>query len=147
MGYALFAQRKLVISGLINSVQLQQTQRSDEQMRLATNTISLQADITALQANQSYKLQDLYSELSSADDSSERESIQSDIKGVQEEFEGEIAQINQKIYMISIKENALEMEVKRLDTRLEALKKQRDIIEKAEQDGIDKSTPKFSGLG
>ena len=147
MGYALFAQRKLVISGLINSVQLQQTQRSDEQMRLATNTISLQADITALQANQSYKLQDLYSELSSADDSSERESIQADIKEVQEEFEGEIAQINQKIYMISIKENALEMEVKRLDTRLEALKKQRDIIEKAEQDGIDKSTPKFSGLG
>ena len=147
MGYALFAQRKLVISGLINSVQLQQTQRSDEQMRLATNTISLQADITALQANQSYKLQDLYSELSSAEDSSERESIQADIKGVQEEFEGEIAQINQKIYMISIKENALEMEVKRLDTRLEALKKQRENIEKAEQDGIDKSTPKFSGLG
>ena len=147
MGYALFAQRKLVISGLINSVQLQQTQRSDEQMRLATNTISLQADITALQANQSYKLQDLYSELSSAEDSSERESIQADIKGVQEEFEGEIAQINQKIYMISIKENALEMEVKRLDTKLTALKKQLEKIEEAEGDGIDKATPQFKGIG
>ena len=39
------------------------------------------------------------------------------------------------------------MEVKRLDTKLTALKKQLEKIEEAESDGIEKATPKFKGLG
>ena len=145
MGYALFAQRKLVLSGLITTVQLKQTQRSDEQLRLATNTSTMQAKITNLQVNQSDQLSKLYADLTSADDSDERAVVQADIDAVQAEFDGEIAEINQQIYMVSIKENAIEMEIKRLDTRLQALKKISESVEKAEGDAIDKSTPKFDG--
>ena len=42
MGYALFAQRKVQLTGQLNAVSLQQTQRSNEQYLLATNTLSLQ---------------------------------------------------------------------------------------------------------
>ena len=63
MGYALFAQRKLMLCGMINSIQMQQMQRSDEQMRLATNTLTLQSQITTLQSKQSSELESEYDKL------------------------------------------------------------------------------------
>ena len=147
MGYALFAQKKLVLSGVVNSVQLQQTQRADEQMALSTRTLSLQSRVTSIQSSQSAELGDLYTELASATDSDERASINALIEASQASFDGEIAEINQQIYQTSIKENAIEMEVKRLDTKLTALKKQLEKIEEAEGDGIDKATPQFKGIG
>ena len=146
MGYALFAQKKLVLTGLINSVQLQQTQRSDEQLRLSTNTLSLQSRVTNIQTGQSAELGTLYNALASAEDSNVRQSINDDIEARQKFFDGEIAEINQQIYQTSIKENAIEMEVKRLDTKLTALQKQLEKIEEAEGNAIDKSTPNFKGL-
>ena len=147
MGYALFAQRKLVLDGVVNSVQLQQTQRSDEQLRLSTNTLTLQSQVSNIQASQSSVLGDLYNQLSSANDSNERQSINNVIEAKQREFEREIQTINNKIYMTSIKENAIEMEVKRLDTKLTALQKQLEKIEEAEGNGIEKATPQFNGIG
>ena len=147
MGYALFAQKKLVLDGLINSIQLQQTQRSDEQLRLSTNTLTLQSRVSNTQASQSVELGHLYEALSSADDSNVRTSINNVINARQKFFETEIQSINNKIYQTSIKENAIEMEVKRLDTKLTALQKQLEKIEEAEGKGIEGATPKFSGLG
>ena len=147
MGYALFAQKKLVLAGLINSVQLQQVQRSDEQMRLATNTLTLQSKVSNVQAGQAAELGVLYNALASAEDSNVRQSINDDIEARQKFFDGEIAEINQQIYQTSIKENAIEMEVKRLDTKVTALQKQLDALQEAEGNGIDKATPKFKGIG
>lgn len=147
MSYALFAQKKLVLTGVINSVHLQQNQRSDEQMRLATNTLSLQSRVTDMQASQSAELAEKYEELTLATDSEERRTINNEIEAKQATFDGEIANINREINLVSIKENAIEMEVKRLDTKLTALKKQLEKIEEAESDGIEKATPKFKGLG
>jgi len=147
MGYALFAQKKLVLDGLVNSVQLQQTQRSDEQMRLSTNTLSLQSRVTNIQASQAAELGDLYNALSSAESSTERKNIDNVINAKQQYFEKEVQEINNKIYQASIKENAIEMEVKRLDTKLTALQKQLDKIQEAESKGIEGATPKFNGLG
>ena len=147
MGYALFAQKKLALSGLINSVQLQQTQRSDEQLRLSTNTLTLQSKITNTQAGQSVQLGKLYEQLAAEDNSAARQSINNTIEATQKMFDGEIAKINQQIYQVSIKENAIEMEVKRLDTKLTALQKQLEKIEEAEGNGIDKATPQFKGIG
>lgn len=66
-GYALFPNRKLVLDRIVNSVQLQQMQRSDEQRRLGSTPHLFSAD--------------------------------------------------------SLKENAIEMEVKRLDKKITALKR------------------------
>ena len=147
MGYALFAQRKLVVTGQLNCVELQQTQRSNEQYNLATKTLSLQQQMTSLQTAQSQELAQLYEQLSSTTDTARRDRINNQIEQKEREYETEIDEINRKIYQVSVKETAIEMEVKRLDTRVTALQKQLEAIEEAEGGGIDRATPKFKGVG
>ena len=147
MGYALFAQRKLVLDGELNSAQLKQTQRSNEQYALATHTLSLQQQLTSMSASQSGELADLYAELSEASGSDQRASINAEINEKEEEYEQEIDEINRKIYEVSVKENAIEMEVKRLDTMVTTLQEQLDAVEEAEGQAISRATPKFKGLG
>ncbi len=146
MGYALFAQRKLVLDGQLNNAQLQQTQRSNEQYALATQTLSLQQQLTSMNASQSNELAALYADLASAD-SDLRDSINASINQKQAEFEAEVDQINREIYQVSVKENAIEMEVKRLDTMVTTLQKQLEAVEEAEGSAIDRATPKFNGVG
>ena len=146
MGYALFAQRKIVLDGELNSVQLQQTQRSNEQYALATKTLSLNQQLTSISAAQSSELADLYAQLSSSD-SGARESINALITSKQEEFDAELDQINRQIYEVSVKENAIEMEVKRLDTMVTTLQQQLEAVEEAEGQAIERATPKFNGVG
>ena len=177
MGYALFAQKKLVLCGLINSVQMQQAERSNEQLKLATNTMTLQSKMAKLQQNQAVQLSEVYEKLSNSVDGTKlnemqtssltgdefaakyfydkskvstlfnRQSIDDQIKIIQKQFEAEIDGIDYQIKMTSLKENSLEMEVKKLDTRLTALQQQLEKIEDAEGKGIEKATPKFSGIG
>lgn len=147
MGYALFAQRKLVLDGQLNNAQLQQTQRSNEQYALATQSQGLQQQLTSMNVAQSGELAELYGQLSEATESGERDSINAQIKQKEHEFEQEIEDINRQIYQVSIKENAIEMEVKRLDTQVTALQKQLEAVEQAEGQAIDRATPKFNGVG
>ena len=173
MGYALFAQRKVQLTGQLNLVQLQQTQRSNEQYLLATQTLSLQQQMTSLQSAQSLELAELYELLSKTtedglnkddfkaediedysttaksliDDGADREQINAKIKEKEAEFEAELDGINREIYLVSVKENAIEMEVKRLDTQVSALQKQLEAVEEAEGSAIDRATPKFKGVG
>ena len=147
MGYALFAQRKIVLDGQLNNVQLQQTQRSNEQYALATQTLSLQQQLTSMNAAQSGELATLYAALASTTNSNSRDSINAQISQKQEEFEAEIDAINREIYQVSVKENAIEMEVKRLDTMVTALQQQLEAVEEAEGQAIDRATPKFKGVG
>jgi chromosome segregation ATPase len=147
MGYALFAQRKVELTGNLNAVTLQQTQRSNEQYLLATQTLSLQQQLTSLNSAQSLELADLYETLSNTTDSSGRDSINAQIKQKENEYEAEIDQINRQIYVVSVKENAIEMEVKRLDTQVTSIQKQLEAVEEAESSAIDRATPKFNGVG
>ena len=147
MSYALFARRKVVLTGELNMVSLQQTQRSNEQYLLATNTLSLQQKLTSMQSAQSLELARLYEQLASTTDSGRRESINNIIRSKQEGFNQELDKINREIYIVSVKENALEMEVKRLDTQVTALQKQLEAVEQAESAAIDRATPKFNGVG
>ena len=147
MGYALFAQRKVQLTGQVNSVSLQQTQRSNEQYILATNTLSLQQQMSSLQAAQSLELSELYAQLSQTTDTTRRANINDQINRKQAEFDAELDEINREIYLVSIKENTVEMEVKRLDTQLSSLQKQLEAVEEAEGGAIDRATPKFNGVG
>lgn len=147
MGYALFAQRKIVLDGQLNNAQLQQTQRSNEQYALATQTLSLQQQLTSMNAAQSGELAELYGMLASTTNSNSRDSINAQIRQKEQEFEAEIDDINREIYQVSVKENAIEMEVKRLDTMVTALQKQLEAVEEAEGSAIDRATPKFNGVG
>ena len=147
MGYALFAQRKLVLDGQLNSAQLQQTQRSNEQYALATQTLSLNQQLTSMSASQAGELAGLYEQLAEADGTMQRDTINAQIQQKQQEYEQETDSINREIYQVSVKENAIEMEVKRLDTMVTTLQKQLEAVEEAEGSAIDRATPKFNGVG
>lgn len=147
MGYALFAQRKLVLDGQLNSAQLQQTQRSNEQYALATQTLSLNQQLTSMSASQAGELAELYGLLAEANGTTQRDRINAQIQQKQQEYEQEVDSINREIYQVSVKENAIEMEVKRLDTMVTTLQKQLEAVEEAEGSAIDRATPKFNGVG
>jgi len=147
MGYALFAQRKLVLTGQLNSVELQQTQRSNEQYMLATDTLSLQQQMSSLQAAQAGELAELYEELATATDSGQRSEINAEINAKENTNEQELDKINRQIYLTSVKESSIEMMVQRLETQVTALQKELENVEEAESDAIDRATPKFQGVG
>ena len=147
MAYALFADRKLVLDGELNNAQLQQTQRSNEQYALATQTLNLQQQLTSMNSSQSGELSDMYQRLSETDDSDERTSINDEINAKKAEYEQEVDDINRSIYNVSVKENAIEMEVKRLDTMVTTLSQQMQAVEQVEGQGIQNATPKFGGVG
>ena len=194
MGYALFSQRKVSLTSNVNTVGLQQTQRSNEQYNLATQTLSLQQQLTSLSAAQSNELADYYEILSYATEdggldsdfldnynvskgeitetdssgtnstrkvvkgvrdlisrrgatSITRDNINSAIKQVEKEYQVEQDKINREIYEVSSKEQAVELEIKRLDTMLTSLKQELDQVLDAESDAIEKATPQFNGVG
>ena len=187
MGYALFAQRKVQLTGNLNTVSLMQTQRSNEQYMLATQTLSLNQQLSSLQVAQSKDLADMYALLANADEESidqeyvnrikndadtngtgkstydgmtkearalvdafettGREDIQAKIDELELEHQQEQEEINRKIYLVSVKENAIEMEVKRLDTQISAIQQQLKAVEEAEGSAIERATPKFNGVG
>ena len=65
----------------------------------------------------------------------------------QEEHKQENDKINREIYEIGVKEQAIELEVKRLDTMVTALQQQLEAVEAAEGKSIERATPKFKGVG
>ena len=147
MGYALFAQRKLVLDSQLNSAQLQQTQRSNEQYSMANDKMGLQRQLSSLQVAQATELASLYQELAGATDDQQRQQIEGDIADMEADHKLQQENINNQIYEVGIKENAIEMEVKSLDTEVTALQKQLEGVEQAEGQAINRATPKFGGVG
>ena len=147
MGYALFAQRKLVLDNQISATQLQQTQRSNEQYFLATRSAGLQQKLSALLSSQALELEPLYQRLADSTSEEERADVQNEIAQMQNRHKREEEAINREIYQTGIKETAIEMEVKRLDTQITTLQKQLEAVEEAESAAIDRATPKFKGVG
>ena len=147
MGYALFAQRKLVLDNQISATQLQQTQRSNEQYFLATRSAGLQQKLSSLLSSQALELEPLYQRLADSTSEEERADVQNEIAQMQNRHKREEEAINREIYQTGIKETAIEMEVKRLDTQITTLQKQLEAVEEAESAAIDRATPKFKGVG
>ncbi len=147
MGYALFSQEKLVVTTQLNATQLQQTQRMDEQTRLATNVNDMQQTLANYELSKSTDLQDLYDDLVGATTDRQRDNIQAQIQRLQLEIDQETQAIQNKIYEVSRKENIIEREVKHLDTLVSVYQSQLEQIQNAEGSGIKNATPKFTGNG
>lgn len=146
MGYALFAQRKLVLDSQLNSTQIQQTQRTNEQFDLANDKLGLQQQLSSIESSQAGELAALYDELATAN-SDQRDAINSDIRALELRHKQQLAEVNNEIYEVGIKENAIEMEVKSLDTEVTVLQKQLEGVEQAEGQAVNRATPKFGGVG
>lgn len=149
MGYAVFAQRKVVLTSRLNTYQLMEMQRDDEQFKLATDQTYLQRELSSISQGQSGELSELYNDLSklgSSDDAA-RASKQAEIESVKQKYSGMEDEINQQIYELSAKENAIEMEKKRLETQIAKIEKELETIEKSESSAIDRANPKYDGVG
>ena len=147
MGYALFAQRKLVLDNELNYAQLQQTQLSNEQFKLATRSTDLQQQLSSSNASHAGEMAKLYEDLAGAENDDARDQINAEIKQKELEYQQEIDAVNREIYQVSVQENGIEMMVKKMDTVVTALQKQLDAVEQAEGQAIDRATPKFKGVG
>lgn len=146
MGYALFAQRKVLLDYRLNSYQLMQTMKQNEQYRLATQELGLGQQQTSTKAGQALELASLYEKLAKTTDTSQRQSIENTIAQKQKEHEAALALIENEIYKISVQEQGIEMEIKRLDTKVTATQKDLEAVEEAEGDAINRATPKYKGL-
>ena len=132
MGYALFAQKKLVLCGLINSIQQQQAQRSDEQLKLSTSTLSLQSKVTTLQQNQADGLANLYRKLAKsysdedykkikeakADTSISNEEFEDEYGFSKDEFEANVFSRTSVNDQISIKQKEFEAEIDQINAQI-----------------------------
>jgi len=156
MGYSLFSQNKLALQSSQNFVQLNQMQRSQQQQSLAANTVNLQSQVSQTNIEKASLLQQRYDELTlinredyNSDDAYQNamQAIKDEISKLTQEYEIKQNQINAKISTVQAKEDAIDLEIKRLDTKLATLQKQYEAVEKAEGDAIDKATPKFNGNG
>lgn len=147
MGYALFAQRKLLLDSQLNYCELLQTMKSNEQMRLATEGLGLNQQQSSLKTGQALEIAELYDKLAKATETTERDSINAQITAMQKRQESEINDLQNEIYVVSVEEEAIEVEVKSLDTKVTAIQKQLEAVEQAESGAIDRATPKFAGLG
>lgn len=144
MSYAIFSQQKVFLTSRLNSTNVQQMQRQNEQSSMATNTTNLQQELSSLQVAQSSELSDLYEDLAAAGNETQRASINAEIKALELSFTAEEDQINRKITQTSTKENAIELQVKSLDTQVSSLTKQLDAVKEAESSAMDRATPKYT---
>ena len=145
MGYALFANKKLLLDYRLNYYQLLQTMKQNHQYNLATQQLGLEQQKSSLGSSQALELAGFYEDLSKAD-SSERESIQAKIESTKQVHVSELDAIAQEIYKIAVEEQGVEMEIKRLDTQVTATQKDLEAVEEAEGDAINRATPKYKGL-
>ena len=107
----------------------------------------MQQKLSSLLSSQALELEPLYQRLADSTSEEERADVQNEIAQMQNRHKREEEAINREIYQTGIKETAIEMEVKRLDTQITTLQKQLEAVEEAESAAIDRATPKFKGVG
>ena len=146
MGYALPAQKKLLLTSLINGCQRNMDLAMSNQLACATRKGSMQQHQSAIQSSQASQKTEFYEQLRNCTDSGERESIRDDIEALENDFQQELDEINRDINQISLTENIYEQDVKRYETELTAYKQQLESIQQAEGKAIENATPKFGGL-
>ncbi len=164
MGYAIFTARKLMLTNRINQLNFRIMQLSQQQQTLAKaagdkerqiswikgmfNTIgnafsqrmNIQTQAAIYQAQQGGgSMEDLQKLLSGS-------YAQQNMMGQMFQFAGMMIDYQSSNDLRSVKdmENQIELERKNLETQVQALTAERDSVEKAEENQIKNSAPKFA---
>lgn len=173
MGYALFANRKIFYTAVVNSLQLQLDQISQKRMDLANYSMSIadgvvSSDEVLNDLGNSDQYMQYFAGLEQFQNANP--ATITDANGNQMDigtyYYGANATPEQKVYaeqqyqqglaeqysknisqQISKLDNELEMQQKRVETKLTAAEKQLEAVEQAEAQAIDRATPHYAGLG
>ena len=174
MGYALFAAQKINYSNLVFNYQMQLDVISQKMLALAeyaanisdgsysiedycSSTYSDPTNFVMFNSNQSeyvatadekYNFGTIASSnIPDFDESNEEHQVQynSIYTALQDKYAKEYA--NQISKQLAVEEQKLEMQKKKIETKLTAAEKILEQVEQAEASAIEKATPKFAGLG
>lgn len=172
MGYSLFARRKIYYTNLIYTLNAQLdniTQQKNSLISFSANIADGKVTVDEIASdptnfnNYAEYLSGAEAYINTADDEGGAATSIGEIgtmaanQNNNEEYLAAIAEMlnesvnqeyaNQYSKKLEALENQLDMQQKRIETKLTAAEKQLDAVEEAEGNAIDRSTPKFSGVG
>ncbi len=175
MGYALFANRKLVLTNTVNMLQMQLDQimmqrnnltqvsanicdgylTAEEMVGDATNLTSYQAYLQGLNAyansDQVQEAKGQLNDFTTEEASQMNDSVQEQqyLFNMQSLFDREVREkyAEAEMQKIAVQENKLEMQQKKIETQLTKAQNDLKAVEEAEGQAIQNATPKFAGLG
>ncbi len=172
MGYALFARRKIYYTNLIFTLQSQLdniTQQKNNLINFSANISDGKVTVEEIASdptnfnNYSEFLQGADAYINTADDEGGAATSIGEIGSMaaeqnnNEDYLASIAEMlnqsvnqeyaNQYSKKLEALENQLDMQQKRIETKLTAAEQQLQAVEEAEGSAIERSTPKFNGVG
>ncbi len=175
MGYALFANRKIFLTNSLNMLQLQLDaimQQKQSLLQFSANIADgyvtaeeMASDASNMPYYENYFMgldqygsSDQVNEASGrvADqargelgENSDAVTEQSYLMNIQSLFDQEVREKYSEAEMkkIAVQENKLDMQQKKLETQISAVQNQLKAVEEAEGQAIERSTPKYNGVG
>ena len=139
--YAIFSIRKLTATSRLNMAQIQLMDLDDQQYSLVTQKLNIENEQAQKQIQVASKLSKLY------ENAGDGEVNENEVKQLEQELTKSTAQATQKKNAIAYQENAIELQKKSLETVITKWTKELEVIEKAEEAGIERANPKYTGLG
>lgn len=171
MGYALFASRKIYYQSMINNLNVQIDNIVQEKSRLlsfsagiadgkitvdelAQDPSNLNRYMAFIEGSDAYKKNEdgggkAVGVIGGFLAGNEKEYTQADVAVLSQLLDESLGSEYAKSYdkRVTAAENQLDLQQKRLETKLEAMKNQLQSVEQAEAQAIQRAVPKFAGLG
>lgn len=154
MGYALFTCRKLMLQKRLNQVNYRQlayqqkrnelvNQAANIEMKLAARDMKYQQDMLAKQT-------EIFGDLTAGGGNSQISDDQmrlyeTTMAQMETKYKSDTSIENMTLKSLSAQENVIDLEIKKLDTQVKEITTEMEGVEKAEENGIKNSTPKYGG--
>ena len=153
--YAVFTQRKVSVVTNLDNKQQNELNLDNQQFKLVDDSQLQQAKLAQTRNTYAEVLATLYQLQAQAANgpvtyngtSYTKDQMSAMIAAITQQRDASEAEINDIITKISQKESTIEQLKDRLETSITKLEKELENIEKAESSGIDRSNPKYDGLG
>ena len=145
MGYALFTARKLSVNTRLNSCNANLTSLTERE-NVLTQSIFAKQQASALQANRDNTAAlKAYNEAmnQAGDDTKAQELAKNALDQRMLEIEKNTMMNDAEIFSLNQQQTLIDMEKKSLETQLKAFQNELDSVQKAEENAIKGSTPKF----
>ena len=141
MGYALFFARKLSLTARVNQMNAQLMMVSNEQMRLTDQIASKQQ--AANMANNNKKLSAISDYKSALDKGTDEAKAKAAYEEAMAKSDNDKTTSDLDIMGLQMKVDSLDLRRKYLETQLNVAQQELESVEKAEENAIKASTPKY----
>jgi|GEM_PF-5582725 len=143
--YVTFSTDRIKRTGYLDSEQGMLMSLQNTQSQLSQQEAGVQMELSASEQTIAEDKQEVYEAFANG------EILKDDKDNLLAEYDNELKILNEeqqrRLTAIQQKESAIEMQVKALETTIEEQKQMLEADEDALKDGIERATPKLSGLG